>query len=76
MNPRNGEVMCSISLPAKRPISLAFGECPNSKTGKLNCLYVTSESGNIVNPTEYDGTLMLIEGLEDEGVPAYKVQVQ
>jgi sugar lactone lactonase YvrE len=75
VNPKNGDVVCSIPVPAVKPTDLTFGECPNKNNDKLNCLYVTTHRLNVDSPTEFDGALLVVEGTGSEGVLPNKLAV-
>lgn len=77
VDPDSGEIVCSIQVPAFGPSNLAFGECPNSKDGKLNCIYLTTGRAIGLSGaplTENDGALFLIENSGSEGILPYKVE--
>lgn len=74
VDPNNGNVVCSVQLPAVSITNLAFGECPNAKNRKLNCIYVTTRRVELTSPTINDGALFLIENSGSEGVLPYKVE--
>jgi hypothetical protein len=75
VDPNTGEVICSLTIRAQVD-NLAFGRCPNEFNGKLNCLYGTSTSYGERSPTLYDGALLLIRGLETEGVLPYPLKLE
>ena len=75
VDPRNGYVVCSIKLPAKGVTNLAFGGCPNDRSGKLICVYVTSGRAGLSSPTADDGAVFLIEGIDSVGVLPDKVRM-
>lgn len=74
LDPNNGNVLCSIKLPAIQVSNLTFGTCPKAKTDELKCLYVTTTSTNEA-PTKYDGAFYRVENVGSQGVLPDKVNL-
>lgn len=64
LDPASGKTLDQIELPVRRPTSCVFG-------GRdLDQLYVTSATFGLQSPSELDGSLCLVKGLDAKGVSA------
>ena len=80
VEPDTGKIKCSYKLNAQGITSMAFGEYPNEKTGKLTkCIYATTQSlaeeladeGETDKPA--DGQTLVIQDVDDFGPAAGEV---
>ena len=76
VDPKSGEVVCAVKLPAKSVTNVVFGRCED---GSFDCLYATTSSSiydRSPGPlTDSDGALFCIQGTGSTGVPSKKVDL-
>ena len=73
IDPKTGNVICAVKLPANEVLACTFGRCPGTKCGPVSCLYATTgllnatQPDHLTLPSSKDGSLFRISNIGAEG---------